>query len=89
VILPGGIKILFALALLLCALIYFLLLIGGGAGGSKTMAYLGLLFGGLGLVATAYSLLLLTRQSLLWWELGIIIIACLPMIVMIGRKVFE
>ena len=88
-VLPGGIKILFALVLLLCALIYFLLLIGGGAGGSKTMAYLGLLFGGLGLAATAYSLILLTRQSLLWWQLGIIVLACLPLIVMIGRKVFE
>jgi hypothetical protein len=53
------------------------------------MAYLGLLFGGLGLAASAYSLLLLTRQSLLWWQLGIIILACLPLIVMIGRKVFE
>jgi hypothetical protein len=89
VILPGGIKILFALVLLLCALIYFLLLIGGGAGGSKTMAYLGLLFGGLGLAASAYSLLLLTRQSLLWWQVAIIVLACLPLIVMVGRKIFE
>ena len=79
----------FALTLLVCALIYFLLLIGGGAGGSERMAYLGLLFGGLGLAVTAYSLFLLTRQSLLWWQLGIIILACLPLIVMIGRKVFE
>lgn len=88
-ILPGGIKILFALMLLICAFIYFLFFIGGGAGGNERMAYLGLLAGGLGLAASAYSLFLLTRQSLLWWELGIIILACLPLIVMLGRKVLE
>jgi hypothetical protein len=53
------------------------------------MAYLGLLFGGLGLAASAYSLLLLTRQSLLWWQVAIIVLACLPLIVMVGRKIFE
>ena len=79
-VLPTALKIVIALALLFCAFVDFLFFIGGGAGGSKAMATAGLLVGGVGMLACGYSLYLLTLGSLLWWQVGIVALACLPLL---------
>lgn len=85
-VIPGAIKIVIGLAILFCALFYFLGFIGGGAGGSKSMATIGLLLGGAGMIACAYGLFLLTRPTLTLWQGAVLLVACVPVIGIIASR---
>lgn len=81
-----GYKIAIAFALVISAIVDLLFFIGGGAAGSRIQAYAGLVFGGLGLVCCIYSFYLLTKVSLEFWQVVIMVFACLPLLLMIVRR---